>query len=649
MALEKITLAESSLPAEKAVSVPAEKRKKFFFRLRLGKKTLFILPVILIIMAVLAIAIILPAQGVIASAKKTYDQGKITWEAIKKQDIGLAKEELTKTRASMSETEKSLAGLGWTQYIPLVGLYYSDAKHAIAAANSGLEAANTVVDAILPYADVLGLKGEGSFVLGSAEDRIQKAVATMDKVTPQIPALEDKMKKMEEELSFINPNRYPKKVGNLEIKDNIVMLKQVAGQGRAAVSDARPLLEVLPRLLGEPKEKKYLVLFQNDKELRASGGFITAYAVFRIEHGVVIPEGSNDIYALDATLRTRTRAPEIILKYLPLVSYFNLRDANISPDFVESMKLFEELYDKAGGKVAVDGIIAVDTHVLVTVLDILGGVEAGGVTYTTENDKRCNCPQVIYELEDYASRPVNYVRSGRKDIIGVLLYAIMRKALASSPRQYWGPLFQAGLGEISEKHILTYLHDENAQKGLESLNAAGRIKDYEGDYLHVNDSNFAGAKSNLYVQQKVEQAAEVAADGTVTKTVKIDYTNPEPPSDCNLERGELCLNGLLRDVVRVYVPKGSQLTDSKGSEVKVETKEDLGKTYFEAFITVRPQGKASLEFTYSLPFKLAKGSPYALLVQKQPGTNGNEYVVRVNNREEKFNLTTDKELKISLQ
>lgn len=649
MALEKITLAESSLPAAQAVPVALKKGKKFSFKPKLGKKALFILPVILIIIVALAIAIVLPAQGVIASAKKTYDQGKITWEAIKKQDVGLAKEELTKTRQSMKDTEKSLTGLAWTQYIPFFGLYYSDAKHAMNAASEGLDAADTVVEAILPYADVLGLKGEGSFVLGSAEDRIQKAVATMDKITPQIPVLEDKLKKVEEELSFINVNRYPAKIGGIEIKNSLAQIKQAASQGRALVSDAGPLLEVLPKLLGEPKEKKYLVLFQNDKELRASGGFITAYAIFRIEHGVVIPEGSNDIYALDDTLRARTRAPEIILKYLPLVSYFNLRDSNISPDFVESMKLFESLYDKAGGKVAVDGIIAVDTHVLVTVLDILGGVEAGGINYTTENDKRCNCPQVIYELEDYASRPVNYVRTGRKDIIGVLLYEIMRKALASSPRQYWGRLFQAGLTEVSEKHILAYLHDENAQKGLESLNASGRIREYEGDYFHVNDSNFAGAKSNLYVQQKVDQKIEVAADGTVKKTVKIDYTNPQPPSDCNLERGELCLNGLLRDVVRIYAPLGSELTDSKGSEVKVEAKEDLGKTYFEAFITVRPQGKASLELTYTLPFKLAKGSPYALLIQKQPGTDANEYTVAVNNKGEKFNLTTDRELKINLQ
>lgn len=645
MPLEKISLSE---PGQKAKSVGPENTSRFRFTFESRKKFLFVIPVILVILAVLALLIVFPAREVITSANKTYAQGKTAWEAIKKQDIGLTKEELTKTKQSLTETQNKLASLSWTQYIPFLGIYFGDAQHGMNAASAGLDGADTIVEAILPYADVLGLKGQGSFVLGSAEDRIQKAVATMDKVTPQIPTLEEKMKKAEEELSYIHPSRYPSKIGNIEIKERLSKVRELATQSRIAVSDARPLLEVLPRLLGEPKEKKYLVLFQNDKELRPSGGFITAYAVFRIEHGVVNLVGSDDIYELDKTLRVRTPAPEIILKYLPLVPYFNLRDSNLSPDFAESMKLFEGLYDKAGGKVAVDGIIAVDTHVLVTVLNVLGGVEVGGAKYTTDNDPRCNCPQVIYELEDYSSRPVDYVREGRKDIIGTLLYEIMRKALSSSPKVYWGPLFQTGLTEIAEKHVLFFLHDENAQRGLESLNAAGRIRPYEGDYLHVNDSNFAGAKSNLYVQEKVDQKIEIAGDGTVTKTVKIDYTNPQPPSDCNLERGGLCLNGLLRNVIRVYVPKGSQLVDSKGSEVKVETKEDLGKTYFESFVTVRPQGKASLELKYTLPFRLEKGSPYALLIQKQPGTDGQEYSLSVGGHQEKFTLEGDKELKIKL-
>jgi hypothetical protein len=224
----------------------------------------------------------------------------------------------------------------------------------------------------------------------------------------------------------------------------------------------------------------------------------------------------------------------------------------------------------------------------------------------------------------------------------------MDKALKSSPKKYWGPLFQDLLTQVQQKHVLFYLFDKQAQSSIEALNAAGRIKSFTGDYLHINDTNFAGAKSNLFTNQSVEIATDVQ-NGVIKKTVTINYKNTHPPSDCNLERGGLCLNAELRDWVRVYVPKGSKLVSSRGSEVKVTTKEDLGKTVFEGFITVRPLGKTTYTLTYTLPFRIEENSPLPFLIQKQPGTKGNEYTVKVNGRTiEKFSLLTDKELRLKI-
>ena len=105
------------------------------------------------------------------------------------------------------------------------------------------------------------------------------------------------------------------------------------------------------------------------------------------------------------------------------------------------------------------------------------------------------------------------------------------------------------------------------------------------DYFHLNEANFGGAKSNLFTDQKVEQKYNVSSDGTFTKTVTVNYKNPHEPSDCNLERGNLCLNAVLRDWFRVYVPKGSKLTASQGSEVKMKTYDELGKTVLKMEIS----------------------------------------------------------------
>ena len=81
----------------------------------------------------------------------------------------------------------------------------------------------------------------------------------------------------------------------------------------------------------------------------------------------------------------------------------------------------------------------------------------------------------------------------------------MSKALSSSPKIYWGPLFQTLITQTNQKHVLFYLFDNDAQSGIEALNAAGRIRDYDGDYFHLNDTSFSGAKVNIFMQQDIAE------------------------------------------------------------------------------------------------------------------------------------------------
>lgn len=580
--------------------------------------------------------------------KKTYAQAKAAYAAVKMQNVVLAKEEFVKTGKGIKVLQKDLMPIAFIGYIPFIGGYYNDIKNGVEAAGHGVNAAIISADSLIPYADVLGLKGDKSFAQGSAEDRIRLAIGTMGKVVPKIEVIEKELVAAKKNTDRINPGRYPS-IGKLKkVHDQLVTLKSVMDGSVTAVEQGKPLIKLLPELLGEKKDKKYLVIFQNDKELRPTGGFITFYAIFRITQGIIHVDKAGDIYTLDDSLSRHAAAPEIIAKYLPKVNTFNIRDSNLSPDFVTSMKQFNKMYETSSDKTSIDGIIAIDTHFLVSILNVLGDVNAGGLTFNSKIDPRCDCPQAVYVLEDNTSKPVNYIKSNRKGLLAELLFAIMQKALASSPKQYWGNLMQAAISDAQQKHVMFYLFNPEAQKGIHALSWAGEIKPFEGDYLHINDSNFGGAKSNLFVEQNVRVDFDIK-NGEVVHTLTINYRNPKPYSDCNLEHGELCLNATLRDFQRIYVPKGSTLISSKGSEVKVTTHEDLGKTDFESFLTVNPLGKAQITYTYKLPFKVeSKTLPF--LIQKQPGTDANPYEVYVNGRKlDSFNLTTDRELQIPVR
>ncbi len=624
------------------IVIMPQRKKKTNFQFKFHKKLSIALGVVVVLLVLMSI----PAVATYKSGLETYRQAKLIASAVKDQNVDEASNEIAQTQKLLKKTQTNFHFLLPLKIIPIVSWYYNDADHLMNAADDGLTSAQTIATALKPDADVLGLKGGASSGAVSTSDRIKTAVLSLSKITPQIDKIEVSLDAMQKEMDQVDPNHYPTLLFGKTIKTDLTNLKTFTDESATGVTDAKPLIKALPSLLGASKPEQYLVIFQNDKELRPTGGFITAYAIIDIDQGAIQLEKSDDIYNLDDSISDKPPAPAPILKYFSGVYQFNLRDSNISPDFMVSMKTFNSMYQKASLKTEpIDGIIAINTNVLVQIIKILDNqVEADGQTFTTNTDPHCACPQVIYALENSISRPVNYITTTRKSLISDLMQAIMVKALQSSPKKYWGSLFQYIIAGTKQKDILFDLFDNQAQQGIESLNAAGQIKSFNGDYLHINDTNFSGAKVNIFLSEAVNNAYSVGSDGTITKTVTITYKNPFPPSDCSLKDGGLCLNAEYRDWLRVYVPQGSKFVSSSGSQIKINTYNDLGKTVFEGFVTVQPAGGlTTFTLNYTLPFKLKSGSPLPVMIQKQPGATNNPFTMTVNgNAVNQFTLDTDK-------
>lgn len=620
---------------------------------RVGKKWLVGLGVVFGMIFVFGLVMIIPAKKVLADVSSLQVSSKELMTGFREKNLPKTKEANQRTKENFDRLTTDLRFFRWLGIVPVVKGYWQDGQHLLNAGEAGLQVVDLVVEGIEPYADIIGFSEEGKGEGTTAEDRINFVVETVDKLQPQLDKINEKMAVVKNELDQIDPSRYPEELRGKKIRSQVKTLIEFADQAHFLLKDGQPVIKQAPWLLGQDKPRKYLVVFQNDAELRPTGGFLTAYAILEVFKGKITPLISEDIYSLDARFGKRIPAPEPIEKYLPKVYYWNLRDMNLSPDFSVSMATFSANYNQVPAVPKVDGVVAVDTQVLVRLLDVLGPIGVSGWgNFSSEEDPRCaGCPQVVYELERLITKPVSEIRTSRKAVIGPLMHSILQNAM-QSPKDKMAAIFNVGLSSVSGKHLLFYFFDEEIQRAFESFNMAGRIKDFEGDYFHLNDCNFAGAKSNMFIEQEVEQNIEVDSDGVVIKEVTISYKNPAPPSDCNLERGELCLNGLYRDWVRLYVPKGSVLLDSSGSEVDVQTYEDLGKTVFEAFYgdkyPLRPLGSAKVIFKYKLPFKVEKNDEYKFLIQKQPGTKDHLYTIKINGQEEMFELKGDKEIKFSL-
>jgi hypothetical protein len=563
----------------------------------------------------------IPYTKIQAKAVVVMMSGKDLKEVFSKNDIDLLSSKLKTFEEKYSEFEKEAQTVYWATGIP----YVADFKLAVEAGQYGVEAAKATVASIAPYADLIGFKkGESSFVDKSAEGRLQTAVLTLDKVLKNVDVISENINQIETRLEKIDEKRYPEAIGGRKIRSSIVSVKDQFGGIARLFVDAKPLLKKLPEILGSKKEQTYLLLFQNTAERRATGGFLTAYAIFKIKDGKMTIDKSSDIYTLDASISSHPAAPPEIATYHKGVSQLYIRDSNLSPDFPKSLELFNSLYKKSSLRVPYDGIIALDSKILVDMLTIFGDAQVDGITFSAKIDKRCDCAQVIYQLFSVVDEQVGFVKENRKGILGDLMYELFNRALRFSPSKYWGALAQAMFKDMDEKHVLLNFVDPEIQKSIEKLNYAGKINTYSGDYLHVNNVNFAGAKSNLFTTETIISKS-TKESGVTKREVNIEYRNPYPASNCNLQQERiLCLNAPLRNWLRIYVPKGSKLVSFDGSSMKVQTYDELDKTVFEGFLIVNPMGLAKVKVVYTLPSTVDAST---LLIQKQSGVEGQKYEV----------------------
>ena len=614
--------------------------------------------IILIIISVITVLffffVFVPGKKIFAQIENIKKSIPAIQQAVNDKDLIKIKEVLTSLDSQTKTLTANYKKFAYTKYLPIIGNYYKDGQQLLIIAKEGIETGNILAQAIEPYKDFLGVKGSSTSNEKTTEDRISFLTESVEGLIPYLDQIEKKTNIIKTAIDQIDPNRYPEEFKGYQLKSNLIKAQETIDEGQEFIKNGQPILSKISWLLGKDSPRKYLMIFQNDGELRPSGGFWTAYSTLIVKNGKVTPGNASNIYDLDDKIASKIPAPRLIKSYHIGVSYLNLRDNNLSPDFPTDAQIFLDQYTKAMGKNEnFDAIIAIDTSVLVDMVKILGKLDTRVGTFTSNPDKRCNgCPSIIYDLEWIAGRPRNYIEKNRKDFMNPLMSALLANVMGSEKTKM-PSLIETFFKNINQKHILVYFPDPEMQKIGNLANITGKIVDTEKniDYFHLNDANFASAKSNIFITQKIKHDITIK-DGVAEHKISVTYTNPAPASNCNLEKGDLCLNAArYRDLFRFYVPIGSKLIKMTGSEVEAVQYEELGKQVFEGFygnkyaLNAESNIKTSIQYTSGATI----GSAYTLLLQKQPGTKAFEYELTINGKKQPtFQWVADKTIKLPL-
>ncbi len=402
-------------------------------------------------------------------------------------------------------------------------------------------------------------------------------------------------------------------------------------------------------LLGGNGPRKYLFLFQNNHEMRATGGFIGSYGLLDILNGRVNNFFIDGIFNPDGQLREKIVPPKPIQK---ISAAWSLHDSNWFPDFPTSAQKAVYFYEKTGGPTA-DGVITFTPVILQRLLEITGPIEMKeyGVTLSAENF----IETIQYEVEiDYDKKENN-----PKKILADLTPIILDKIFNAGDFQTISGVLAAFSRGLTEKHILLYSQNNDLQKIISEQGWSGEILNTSHDYLSVVNTNINGYKTDGVIDEKIQHFAEIQKDGSIVNTVTI--TREHKGGDTSYE----WWNKVNANYSRVYVPEGSVLLSAEGQtkefndppldydalgfkrdslvrQEEEKTKIDpsgtriyneAGKTVFANWTYVSPRETATLKYKYLLPFRIdfqnltkeKTTESYALLVQKQSGSAGSEF------------------------
>lgn len=370
------------------------------------------------------------------------------------------------------------------------------------------------------------------------------------------------------------PQEYRAKFNTL--KDQSVLLSD-------NLAEFLRLSDKLKDLLGLSMDKRYLLVFQNNTELRASGGFLGSYALVDIRDGKIrnleVPAGGS--YDLEAGLQGKKFASPYALTLVnPL---WNFWDANWWPDWPKTAKHLMWFYEQSGGP-SVDGVISLTPTVVEGMLEITGPIdmtEDYGIIITADNfwenvqkvveykNLELTHPEALEGIATSSNKIVSEIPLEQdlennsdnkpKKIIGDL----MAKMLEILPQKISRENLPAILSVIEksafEKQILFYLNDETAQQEISNYGLSGEIKDSDHDYLMIVDTNIAGQKTDRVMEKNVVLSSDIKADGSIINTLIIKRGHSG-------EKRRALVGVRNVNWLRVYVPKGAKLISASGFE-----------------------------------------------------------------------------------
>ncbi len=384
----------------------------------------------------------------------------------------------------------------------------------------------------------------------------------------------------------------------------------------------------------DDQEKTFMILFQNNMELRPGGGYIGSFGILKMKNGHIVDLQTHDLSNFDGRVPNGIPTPYPMKETLN-VSDWKLRDSNWSPDFPTNAEKADYFYHLGEGQENFDGIVAINTNVLASFLEVTGPITL--TDYPGTYDSQNAILNLEYQVEKgYAQQGID--KGERKTVMTELADEIMKRVSTFNVSQKIA-LAKIFLSDLNEKDIQLNFKDVQMEDAANQAGWDGTVnQNWSNDYLMLVDANLGAFKSDYYINRSFDYTIDLSGDAPKVD-LKITYVHTGKVKDW-MTRDYL-------SYLRIYVPKGAWLESSDGL-TDIQYGDELGKKYFGSIVKVPLNETRTFSISYTLPKDIAEN--YNLLIQKESGLKsvpGKITVIEKNGQSQvtEIDLTKDWQLK----
>lgn len=417
--------------------------------------------------------------------------------------------------------------------------------------------------AVSPVAGVIGGLGTDSFAPKGGKVDLEPLV----RAQPAVARAATTLTKADRDARAIDTS------GTLSpVTSAVNQLRNAVHSASEQVDTADRVAQLAPAMLGNDGPRDYVLLFQNNAELRAGGGIPGAVALLKVDDGSInladqASGGSFGPYArsvLPLDQGTASLYGEITGRFM--------QDVTLTPRFDVSAELARAMWKQRFGQ-QVDGVLAIDPVTLSYILRATGPVQLPtGDTLTSDNAVKLLLSDVYAKYPDPAVQDLFFASAAK---------AVFDKVSTGSfdPKQFIGALTQG----TDEGRLRLWSADGSEQRRIAGTPIAGELPTATSDTrqfgVYLNDGT--ASKMDYYLTKTVSVGSSICrADGRPTSVVEVTLKNTAPADAATSLPAYVTGGGdfgtppgKIKTLVAVYAPKDAIYLGSTqdGKQVGVQT------------------------------------------------------------------------------